>query len=458
MVQISSESSYVYNFKSSSTWLSGDLSRESRGEEPCFHGKNAIDDINGFKEDHPSTLGNSDGMLFFAFPYGQGSQPMAILSLIFYFLNICLFVLFHVSTLARFVLEPEAFIRQLKHPSYSLFFSCYPMGATTILNVSINVIYAYYGIGGRSFVYLIWALWWINIAVSALCFWGCTYLMITRHSHSLPAMTAAWILPVVTFVVASSTGAIIAEAVRGFSAHSAFITVTVSAFLLTLGLLLASMMLTVYILRLVVYGFPPGLSVLSVFLPLGVSAQASYSISLIGAEFQSLIPLVSSQSPFFSLNSSPDTILIFCTTASFILWSWAVLWISYAVLGLLHVLRKTKIQFKLTAWGLVFPNGVFANLTIHLADVFNAPFFRVVGAIYSVLTFLLWCYISYNSLLMVPSLFKTTAHPTIPEKDEAIDPASKSTPNLPSSQNLPRSRIESVDSAEVPGYEDTVIG
>lgn len=169
-------------------------------------------------------------------------------------------------------------------------------------------------------------------------------------------MTAAWILPVITFVVASSTGVVTAQALGEFSPHLALVTVSVSAFLLTAGLFLAAMMLTVYVLRLVVYGFPPGLSVLSVFLPLGVSAQSAYSVSIIGAEFRSLLPLISSQSPFFSLRFSGDTIHIFCSLTSFMLWSWAVLWISYALLGMVHILRRAKIQFKLTAWGLVFPN------------------------------------------------------------------------------------------------------
>lgn len=169
-------------------------------------------------------------------------------------------------------------------------------------------------------------------------------------------MTASWILPVVTFVVASSTGAVIAEPVREFSVHAAFVTVIVAAFILTLGLSLASMMLATYVLRLVVYGFPPGSSVFSIFLPLGVSAQASYSVSLIGAELQSLLPLLSSHSPFFSLRVSGDVIYMFCSVLSFILWSWAVFWIGYALLGFVHVLRHTKLRFKLTAWGLVFPN------------------------------------------------------------------------------------------------------
>lgn len=116
-------------------------------------------------------------MLFFAFPYGQATQPMAILSLIFYFLNIGLFALFNCLTIARFVIYPSSLKPLLQHPNYSLFFGCYPMGATTILNVSVNVVYQYYGFGGKGFVYFLWVLWWINVAISAVCFWGGTHLM-----------------------------------------------------------------------------------------------------------------------------------------------------------------------------------------------------------------------------------------------------------------------------------------
>ncbi|KXN90619.1 Sulfite efflux pump SSU1, partial [Leucoagaricus sp. SymC.cos] len=400
----------------------------------------------------------SISILFFAFPYGQGTRLMAILSLAFNFLNIALFILFNACTIARFTVDPGSLRDLLKHPNYSLFFGCYPMGATTILNVSVNVVYQYYGFGGKRFVYFLWALWWINITISALCFWGGTHLMITRHSHSLSTMTAAWILPVVTFVVASSTGAVTADAVRVFSEHSALITLVVSAFLLTSGLLLASMMLAVYVLRLVVYGFPPGLSILSVFLPLGVSAQAGYSASLIGAELRSLLPLTSSQSPFFSMRLSGDAIHIFCSITAFLLWSWAVLWITYALLGLVHILRRTRIQFKLTAWGLVFPNGVFANLTIRLAEVFDSGFFRVVGAIYSILTFLLWCYVSYNTILMLPTLFQSQPVESGAYENEKVE---KGPPTSVHSRPSAISTAPSIDTAYASqsiGLENTLIG
>lgn len=189
---------------------------------------------------------------------------------------------------------------------------------------------------------------------------------ITVHDHPIPSMTSAWILPVVTLVVASSTGAVIADPLRTFSIHSALVTVAVSAFILTLGVLLASMMLTVYIMRLVAHGFPPGLSILSAFLPVGVAGQAGYSVSLIGSNFRELLPLSSSQSLFFSLHSSGDSIFVFCTALSFVLWAWAFMWVMYALLGMVHIIRKTKLQFQLTAWGLVFPNVSLAACQVFL--------------------------------------------------------------------------------------------
>jgi tellurite resistance protein TehA-like permease len=300
---------------------------------------------------------------------------MAILSLIFYILTIGLFVLFNLSTIARLAMDPGSFFRFLRNPSYSFFFSCYPIGATTLIVVSIDVVYGYYGIGGKTFLYFLWVMWWMNVAISALCLWGTTHWMcvhylpsrtfilkptpccrITRHSHNLSGMTAAWILPIATFTVASSTGALTSQAIHEFSVHWALITATVSAYLVSTGLVLGSMIFTVYLLRLVVHGFPQGLSILSAFAPVGVSIQAGLAVSLIGAEFHDLLPLVSSDSLFFAMRSSGDAILSFSGVAAFTFWTWAVMWIVYGLLGVVHTFRREKFKFKLSAWGLVFPN------------------------------------------------------------------------------------------------------
>lgn len=51
------------------------------------------------------------------------------------------------------------------------------MGATTLLNVAVQVLNAHYSVGGKSFLYTMWGLWWADVAISALCCWGMVHVM-----------------------------------------------------------------------------------------------------------------------------------------------------------------------------------------------------------------------------------------------------------------------------------------
>ena len=82
-------------------------------------------------------------------------------------------------------------------------------------------------------------------------------------------MTAVWLLPVVTLVVASSTGGLLAKALMPHSVTMALLTTTFSFVMVLIGLSFALMMITVYLLRLVVYGAPDATLILSAFIVLG---------------------------------------------------------------------------------------------------------------------------------------------------------------------------------------------
>ena len=45
--------------------------------------------------------------------------------------------------------------------------------------------------------------------------------------------------------------------------------------------------------------------------------------------------------------------------------------------------------------------GVYANLTINLADTFDSTFFRVFGAIYAIGTLILWTFIATRTVIKV---------------------------------------------------------
>lgn len=102
---------------------------------------------------------------------------MKILSLVFFFLNLLLFVIFTVITIARYCLYPQIWGSMLRHPVTSLYTGCFPMGITTLINVAVDVINEGYGYGGRSFLYFIWVVWWVDVAISALCCWGMLHIM-----------------------------------------------------------------------------------------------------------------------------------------------------------------------------------------------------------------------------------------------------------------------------------------
>ncbi|KAG2055422.1 hypothetical protein BDR06DRAFT_954214 [Suillus hirtellus] len=352
------------------------------------------------------TMGTgSIAILFHNFPYAGDSPVMRGFALGFFFFNLVLFLLFSVITAARYIFFPGIWFHMIRHPAQSLYIGTFPMGATTLINVaSSDIFQTYGGFGGKPFIYTVWACWWINVAISMACCFGMIHVMITLQQHSLKSMTTVWLLPVITLVVGSSSGGVLVPALQVYSPSYALLTATFSACMVTIGLTLALMLLTIYILRLVVYGYPTGASILSVFLPVGPCGQAAYSLLMLGSSFRSLLPLnYGDAGGLLRRSGTGEAVEVICVVGAMVLWSLASMWILFAMLGLAYTLHRERIEFRLSFWGTVFPNGVYANLNLALATTFSSTFFRVWGSIYSVGTLILWVCIALPTIRMVPS-------------------------------------------------------
>ncbi|KAH7923732.1 hypothetical protein BV22DRAFT_1014841 [Leucogyrophana mollusca] len=353
-----------------------------------------------------STGTGAISILFHNYPYANDSTAMKALTMIFFFFNLGLFMLFTAISAARYILFPDIWPRMIRHPVQSLYLGTFPMGATTLINVAIGAIFQTYNFGGDTFVYFIWGVWWLDVAISFICCWGMMHVMfvpVTRQEHSLKSMTTAWLLPVVTLIVGSSSGGVLASALVEFSPSHALLTTVFSACMVTIGLSLSLMMLTIYILRLMIHGYPLGLSILSAFFPLGPCGQAGYSILLIGQSFKSILPLHYGDSAILRAQTTADSLYVLCTAISVALWAFATMWLLFALLGLQDAARHNRIPFKLSFWSMIFPNGVYANLTIQLYRTFDSHFFRVWGAIYGAATLVLWICIAVPTARLVPS-------------------------------------------------------
>jgi len=169
-------------------------------------------------------------------------------------------------------------------------------------------------------------------------------------------MTTRWLLPIVTLTVASSSGTALAIQLQKYSELHALISVTTSVFLVTVSLLLAFMVITIYILRMIVHGLPPGPHILSAFLPLGPTSQSGYALLHIGQSFRLLLPLDHGQSVFLRSDSTRDIIYAFCVSTAFLLWSISCMCIIFALLGIQEIVRQERFPVRLPFWGLIFPN------------------------------------------------------------------------------------------------------
>ncbi|QRW20860.1 malic acid transport protein [Rhizoctonia solani] len=302
------------------------------------------------------------------FPYG--SRPILYgFGVAVLILNMCLFGLFFVISAIRYIRYPEIFRSMFKHPVQSLFLGCFPMGFSTLINASLNACQVY-GLGDR-FLYALWGLWWFNSALALVVYFSVLYTMITRHDHSLKALTAVWLLPAVTPIVPATTGALLARALLPHSTSHTTITLFVSTVMLFLGLGITFAILPLYMLCLLDH----------------VDRRGGVAFVVIGQVFaemalQGTVPNV------LLAQAQPWALVGIC--GGFFLWTFGIWWILLTILGIYETFKSQRPSFAVGFWGMVFPLGVYTSPTWQLSETFESLFFRVLSAILSIVVCLLW--------------------------------------------------------------------
>lgn len=97
-----------------------------------------------------------------------------IISVIFFVLNLCLFVLFSVISCLRYLLYPAIFPAVLRHPHQSLFLATFPVGLANLINMTVLVCVPVWGQGMAIFA---WVLWWIDSLLALTTCFHLTFVM-----------------------------------------------------------------------------------------------------------------------------------------------------------------------------------------------------------------------------------------------------------------------------------------
>ncbi|CDS02093.1 hypothetical protein, partial [Sporisorium scitamineum] len=272
---------------------------------------------------------------------------LGIISNVIFGFNVLLFLLFLGISVARYIIWPQLFWIMLFHPTQSLFLGTFAMGMATIITMcAISAAPAW----GEGFVYFTWAFWWFNAVLSlAICI-GLPFIQFTRHVQSLDKITAVWFLPVVTTIVCSATGGLVADLLP--AAH-AKLTLIVCWVLWGTGFGMAFLLMSLYYARQAIYKIPPAQLIVSTFLPLGPCGQGAFSLLQFASVLYklSLADNLALPSPDAT---TPETARIMATAIyavsipiALVIWGLGVVWLLLAVSSLVDLWFVSKLTFNL---------------------------------------------------------------------------------------------------------------
>lgn len=258
------------------------------------------------------------------------------------------------------------------------------MGLATIINMIVFVCVPVWGSWVTTFA---WALWWVDAVLSvAICLY-LPFLIMNVHGGELGTMTAAWLLPIVSTIVAAATGGIVSEVLTNI--HYALWTMIISYILWGMGFMLAMMILVIYLQRLTMHSLPPREVIVSVFLPLGPIGQGSFAVMQLGKVALKVLP----ESGSLIKESGP----IFYTLGfalALVMWGFGLVWLFFA----LGSISKGRFPFNMGWWGFTFPLGVYTVATATIGKELPSLFFRVLATILSVSVTLLWVVVSVGTI------------------------------------------------------------
>lgn len=261
------------------------------------------------------------------------------------------------------------------------------MGLATIINMIVFVCVPAWG---GDFWKLAWALWWIDAAISVMCCFYLPFVLMTLHHQSVETMTAAWLLPIVSTIVAAATGGIVAEVIP--DSEKALITVIISYVLWATGVPLAMCVLVIYFLRLTTVSLPPKEVVVSSFLPLGPLGQGGFGIMQLGKVAMTVFP---KQNTLPAATSSGDVLYILGFLIGLIMWGFGLVWLGFAIAT---ITRSKRFPFNMGWWGFTFPLGVYTVCTTTLGAEIPSAFFRILGTVFSVAVTMLWIVVATGTL------------------------------------------------------------
>lgn len=245
-------------------------------------------------------------------------------------------------------------------------------------------------------MFALYGLWWLDAAVAWFTAFGVFFFLLGQKSKDLSKIMAIWIIPAVSMVASSTCGGLLAGTLAPDFPRLALITSTFAITMAIVGLSFTTMISFGFLMRLFLHGAPDGLVALATFNILTPLGQGGFSLLVNGANFSTLVPYAAGDDfPEIAIAGKLIYSVCFCTAYAF--WCMGICWI---MLSLFTIFRRVKKLpgFGIAWWGIVFPNGTFALLSVQLGNVLRSRFYHGFGAAWSIIVFVAWTVLMLRSI------------------------------------------------------------
>ena len=312
------------------------------------------------------------------------------IGLIFFLLNIVLYLIIWVMILARFWFFPYTFKASFRHPTESLFVPAVAVSFGTIL---INIVEYGFGQTGEWLNKAVLVLFWVDAGL-AFCLSITIYLILwSTQSYTIARMTPIWIFPAYPLLIIGPHAAQLSD--RLANAHDS-IQVIVGGFTIQgIGFLVSLTIYSAFVYRLMTQKLPAEPLRPGMFVSVGPSAFTVSGTVGMAANLGKIFDRLPGNE--YMGVSGPLAAAILRLTANWAsLWIWGLAFWFFFISLLSNIVcfrANHHMPFAMTWYSFIFPQTALTTSTFAIAKAFNVYAINVVGCVMTCILILVWFFV-----------------------------------------------------------------
>lgn len=309
------------------------------------------------------------------------------IGVIFFLLNIVLYVVIWAMMITRFSLYPYTFRASLTHPTESLFVPAFAVSFGTIL---INIVEYGFNRTGQWLNHAVVILYWFDAALAVVLSIGIYLILWSSQSFTISRMTPIWIFPAYPLLIIGPHAAKLSAQLQD---SKQAIQIIIGGFTIQgIGFLVSLTIYSAFVYRLMTQKLPAEALRPGMFVSVGPSAFTVSGVLGMAANLQHVIAKTP-ESTFLEVPGLLAAQILRLVASWMSLWLWGLAWWFFFVslLSNIDCLReKHRTQFAMTWYSFIFPQTALTTATFAIAEAFNVTAIRIIGCVMVCLLILVW--------------------------------------------------------------------